>query len=218
MVVTEQVFVKEPLWHVRIAVIAALLLQLTLPDAFVVGPKYVLPILEGLLLLALFYTTPRKPIFKSVLRRVNALVLIGLISLVNIYSVQQLAHGLLVGGTISNGSQLVLTAINIYFTNIIIFGLWFWELDAGGHGIRQQKKVHERDFLFPQMANPELAPYGWSPVFIDYLYVSITNAAAFSPTDTLPLTRRAKILMAIQSFVSLVTIALVAARAVNILK
>ncbi len=208
----------EPLWHVRVAVVFALILQLVLPDVFVAGPKYILPILELLLLVALFFTTPRQPIFRSILRRANALTLIGLISLANIYSVVQLVHQLLAGGSIDNGHLLILAAINIYFTNIIIFGLWFWELDGGGHGARQEKLAHERDFLFPQMSSPALAPHGWAPTFMDYLYVSITNAAAFSPTDTMPLSRRAKLFMTIQSFVALATIALVAARAVNILK
>jgi hypothetical protein len=208
----------EPLWHVQIAVLFALVLQIFLPDNLVAGPKYILPILEGLLLVALVFTTPKEAIFRSILRRVNALTLVTLISIANIYSVQRLAHALLVGGSVDNGHALILAAINIYLTNIIIFGLWFWELDAGGHGQRQTKPVHERDFLFPQMATPAISPRNWAPSFIDYLYVSVTNAAAFSPTDTLPLTRRAKMLMTVQAFVSLVTIALVAARAVNILK
>ncbi len=208
----------EPLWIVRVAVFAALLLQLALPDQFVLGPKFALPILEVFLLVALFYTTPHQPVFRSLLRRVNAITLIAVISFVNIYSVVQLVNGLLSGGAIADGKQLILASINIYITNIIIFGLWFWELDGGGHGERQKRQKHERDFLFPQMMNPELAPHGWEPSFVDYLYVSVTNAAAFSPTDTMPLTRRAKILMTIQAFVSLTTIALVAARAVNILK
>jgi len=209
---------REPLWHVQLAVLAALVLQLVLPDAFVAGPRYVLPILEALLLVALVITTPREPIFRSVARRVNALTLVALITLANIYALQRLVHALLASGSVTDGHALILTSINIYLTNIIIFGLWFWELDGGGHGSRQAKTPAERDFLFPQMATPELAPHGWRPVFLDYFYVSITNATAFSPTDTLPLTLRAKLLMTIQSFVSLVTIALVAARAVNILK
>lgn len=209
---------REPLWFVRIVVIIAFILQLALPDRFVAGPKFLLPILELLLLFALFFTTPRQPIFRSLLRRVNALTLVALISIVNIYSVQQLVHELLVGGTIVDGQQLISTAFNIYMTNIIVFGLLFWELDGGGHGSRQTKEVHERDFLFPQMSTPSLESHAWRPSFMDYLYISITNATAFSPTDAMPLTRRAKILMAIQAFVSLITIALVAARAVNILK
>jgi hypothetical protein len=209
---------REPLWTVRIVVILAFVLQLALPDRFVAGPKYLLPILELLLLCALFFTTPRQPIFRSILRRVNAVTLVALISIVNIYSVQQLVHDLLAGGTIVDGQQLILTAINVYVTNIIIFGLWFWELDGGGHGSRQTKSAHERDFLFPQMSTPSLEPHNWHPTFLDYLYISVTNATAFSPTDAMPLTHRAKTLMAIQAFVSLITIALVAARAVNILR
>lgn len=210
-------YLREPLWHARLAVVVAIILQITLPDQFVVGPKYLLPVLEAFLLVALFYTTPKQPVFRSILRRVNALTLIGLITLVNLYSIQQLVHGLFIGGAISNGHELILASINIYLTNIIIFSLWFWELDGGGHGARQEKLAHERDFLFPQMATPVLTPHNWTPNFIDYLYVSVTNASAFSPTDTMPLSRRAKLLMALQAFASLVTIALVAARAVNIL-
>lgn len=208
----------EPLWHVQLAVLAALLLQLLLPDSLVPGPRFVVPVLEGLLLIALSFTTPRKPIFRSILRRVNALTLVVLISVANIYSLQRLVFSLLAGGTLTDGRSLILASINIYLTNIVIFALWFWELDAGGHGNRKAKSVHERDFLFPQMQSPALAPHGWEPTFTDYLYVSITNATAFSPTDTLPLTKRAKLLMALQAFTSLVTIALVAARAVNILR
>lgn len=207
----------EPLWHVQLAVLVALVLQLLLPVDFVAGPRYVLPVLEALLLTALVFTTPHQPIFRSVLRRVNALTLVALISLANIYALERLVHILLAGG-LTDGRALILTSINIYLTNIIIFALWYWELDGGGHGRRQAKAAAERDFLFPQMTSPALAPQGWRPVFMDYLYVSITNSTAFSPTDTLPLTQRAKLLMATQAFVSLVTIALVAARAVNILK
>jgi hypothetical protein len=207
----------ESLWHVQIAVILALVLQIILPDQLTAGPKFIIPLLESVLLVALIFTTPRQPIFQSVIRRVNALTLVALISAANIYSVQRLVSALLAGGTLTNGHQLVLASINVYVTNIIIFGLWFWELDGGGHGVRQTKQPHERDFLFPQMASPTLSPHDWEPTFMDYLYISVTNAAAFSPTDTMPLTRRVKLLMTIQAFVSLVTIALVAARAVNIL-
>lgn len=215
---TEKKCAKEPLWHVRLAVVVALALQLALPDLFVVGPKYALPVLELLLLVALTYTTPRQPVFRSVVRRVNAVTLIGLITVVNVFAVQQLVSVLLQGSSAIDGRGLILTAMNIYVTNIIIFGLWFWELDGGGHGSRREKATHERDFLFAQMSTPTIAPHGWEPTFLDYLYISVTNATAFSPTDALPLTRRAKMLMALQAFISLITIALVAARAVNILK
>jgi hypothetical protein len=214
---TARTRILEPLWHVQLGVIFALLLQLLLPNELVAGPKYVLAFLEAILLVLLLFTTPRKPIFKSVLRRVNAITLLALTSAANIYSVGRLASQLLHGGVITNGSSLLLASINIYLTNIIVFGLWYWEIDGGGHGIRQSKQLHERDFMFPQQATPRLAPIAWEPTFIDYLYVSVTNASAFSPTDTMPLTHRSKLLMTVQALVSLVTIALVVSRAVNIL-
>jgi hypothetical protein len=100
---------------------------------------------------------------------------------------------------------------------VIVFGLWYWELDRGGPSARHDPHHREPDFLFPQMATPGSARPDWAPGFLDYLYVSFTNATAFSPTDTMPLTPLAKSLMAVQSAASLLTVALVAARAVNIL-
>ncbi len=207
----------DPVWHVQLAVLAMLVLQLGLPVEFLASWRYVLPILEGLLLISLVAVTPRVPVFESLFRRVNVIVLIALSSLANIYSLQRVAHDLLQGGQISNGHELILASINIYLTNLIIFGLWYWEMDGGGPGRRRVAPTSEHDFLFPQMATPDLAPKGWAPTFVDYLYVSATNATAFSPTDTMPLSRRAKLLMLIQAVVSLITLALVAARAVNIL-
>ncbi len=154
----------------------------------------------------------------SILRKVNSLGLIVFIGIANIFALQQLAHILLIGGKVTDGHGLILTALNIFFTNIIVFGLLYWEMDAGGPAKRTASNQRERDLSFPQMQNPELAPVGWTPNFIDYLYVSLTNATAFSPTDTMPLSRLAKILMGFQSLISLATIALVASRAVNILK
>jgi uncharacterized membrane protein len=105
----------------------------------------------------------------------------------------------------------------IWITNVIIFALWYWELDRGGP-VARSKAVHKYpDFMYPQMQAPDLAPEHWEPTFLDYLYVSFTNATAFSPTDTMPLSRWAKMLMMAQASVSLATVALVIARAVNIL-
>lgn len=208
---------NDSVWHVQLTIVLALILQLTLPDKFVAGPRLVLPVLEALLMGSLFFTT-KGVVLNSLFRKINSVTLILLIGSANIYALQQLAHTLLAGGKVENGHSLILTAINIFFTNIIVFGLLYWELDAGGPVKRAVSNIRERDFSFPQMQNPELAPIKWLPNFIDYLYVSVTNATAFSPTDTMPLTRIAKMLMMIQSLVSLTTLALVASRAVNILK
>ena len=117
-----------------------------------------------------------------------------------------------------NGRELIVAALNIYLTNVIAFALWYWEMDGGGPGERQRIAKYEQDFLFPQHQHESYKHPDWKPTFIDYLYVSATNAMAFSPTDTMPLSRRAKLLMLVQATVSLAAIALVAARAVNILR
>jgi hypothetical protein len=129
-----------------------------------------------------------------------------------------LIHGLIEGTSGSNPNALLGDGAAIYVTNIIVFGLWYWEFDRGGPVARAQATRQFPDFLFVQMMNPELAPPGWSTKIYDYLWLSYTNATAFSPTDIMPMSRWAKQLMTLQSAISLVTVALVVARAVNILK
>lgn len=208
----------DPLWHVQVAMLIAISLQLALPDKFSVGSRYIIPIIELLLLVSLSFTTPKEKIFKSLARRVNVLLLIAITSVANIYGLAVVTHQLFEGSMAStNGRELILAAINIYLTNIILFALWYWEMDGGGPGERAMIAKHEQDFLFPQHQNESYKHPDWKPTFVDYVYVSSTNAMAFSPTDTMPLSRRAKILMLAQATVSLIAIALVAARAVNIL-
>ncbi len=207
----------EPIWHVQLTMLFAIFLQVLLPDHFVFVSRSLLIGLEALLLICLTFTTPREPIFKSLTRRVNVYLMLLLIGLANGYALVEVARQLLQSGRVNNGRELILAALNIYLTNIIVFGLVYWEMDGGGPGKRRQIAKHEKDLLFPQNQNETYSHPKWQPTFIDYLYVSSTNAMAFSPTDTLPLTRRAKLLMLVQATVSLVVIALVAARAVNIL-
>jgi uncharacterized membrane protein len=123
----------------------------------------------------------------------------------------------LIHGGKTTGSTILLGAFEIWVTNVIVFALWYWELDRGGPDDRSMPSHREPDFLFPQMITPGCAKEDWSPSFLDYIYVAFTNATAFSPTDTMPLTPIAKVLMMIQAMISLITVALVAARAVNIL-
>ncbi len=207
----------DPVWHVQIAMVAAIALQLTLPDKYSVGSHYVIPVIEVLLLIALAFTTPKKRAFQSSARRANAIALIIITSLANGYALFQVANQLLQGGHVNDGRALILTAINIYLTNIVIFALWYWEMDGGGPGKRHAAMQRDLDFSFPQQQNEEIGHPDWKPTFIDYIYLSSTNALAFSPTDTMPLSRRAKMLMLAQSIISLIAVALVAARAVNIL-
>lgn len=206
----------EPFWQAQLAVLAALALHLALPAQLTVGPPWVMPALEGLLLVGLAVSTPYRHAEESAWRRRLAIGLVGLVSAVNAVALVLLVYDLLQGGK-ANGHELVLAGIEIWTTNALVFGLWYWELDGGGPGRRMSAEPREPDFLFPQMTGPDIGRPGWRPGFVDYLYVSFTNATAFSPTDTMPLTARAKLLMLVQSLVSLTTLGLVVSRAVNIL-
>jgi hypothetical protein len=146
-----------------------------------------------------------------------ALALLGLISLANALLLLAVIASLIRGDE-KSGAQLLLKALTVWGTNVITFGLWFWEFDRGGPVRRLQPEPPLPDFQFPQMENPQLAEPGWRTELVDYLYVSFTNSIAFSPTDAMPLTRRAKLMMLAESSLSSVTVLLVAARAVNIFK
>jgi len=205
----------DPVWHVQVIMLVVIALQLVLPDHYVFGVRWLIPLLELVLIVLLLRTTPKQSVFRSPKRRVNVVLLLAVVALGNLYALFRVASQLLQGGQVHDGRALILTAINIYLTNIVIFALLYWEMDAGGPGHRREARDTERDFLFPQSQISDLSR--WYPTFIDYLFVASTNATAFSPTDTLPLSRRAKMLMLFQALVSLIVIALVAARAVNIL-
>jgi hypothetical protein len=115
------------------------------------------------------------------------------------------------------GLPLLATGLGIWVANVLVFGLWYWLLDRGGPYGRRENVGARGDLMFPQDASPEDCP-GWRPNFIDYLFVAFNTSTAFSPTETFPMTRRAKLLLMMQSTVSLITIVIVASRAVNILR
>ena len=208
---------EEPFWPAQIAAAAALVLYLTLPNKVVIGPQWLIPAVEGVLLLGLAVSTPTRHRDQSPRRRALVIGLLALVSLTTLVSLILLTHFLLQGGKAA-GHPLVLAGIVLWATNVLVFSIWFWELDRGGPSMRchHTEDLPPPDFYFPQMAEPELAP-GWKPGFMDYLYTSFTNSTAFSPTDTMPWTTKAKILMALQSAIALVTLLLVVSRAVNIL-
>ncbi|MEP7205261.1 MAG: hypothetical protein ABI716_03660 [Candidatus Saccharibacteria bacterium] len=193
---------SEAGWHVIVALFIAIGLELTLSNALTFGSKYMVAGLE-LILILLLGVFP----FRAALKRGLAILLLGLISAANLVSLGMVIAALF-GSVNVNGHELLISSMAIYLTNIIVFGLWYWELDNTRQAIP--------DFLFPQQANPK-GERGWKPTFFEYLYLSLTNATAFSPTDAMPLTHRAKLLMSAQAVTSLVTVALVVARAVNIL-
>ncbi|HEX7660488.1 MAG TPA: hypothetical protein VF444_13520 [Pseudonocardiaceae bacterium] len=195
----------------------AIALQTVLPTKLVLGPHLLLPALSTLLLVALVMLGPGRAATHHRHARKVSLVLVVVVSAGNALSGVLLVEHIL-DGTIGNqAGPLLASGASIYLTNIVVFSLWYWEIDSGGPAARAAGARHP-DMMFPQMANPELAPRDWEPTYVDYLYLSFTNATAFSPTDVMPLKVWAKLTMLVQSAVSLVLVALVVARAVNILQ
>jgi uncharacterized membrane protein len=191
-------------------------LQIMLPDDLAIKYQHQVCLLEAVLALSILVISPKRISKHHLPTRIIGLVLTSVLTISNTSSaILLISH--LINGAISNANNLLLSGGSIWLTNIIIFSLWFWDLDRGGPGARAEAKNVHPDFIFPQMSDPDYAPSHWHPNFFDYLYISFTNASAFSPTDVLPLTRWAKMLMMVQSLTSLLTVGLVVARAVNIL-
>jgi hypothetical protein len=208
----------DPLWPAQLTVAVAILLNLGLSEKVTVGPTWLLPAIEGVLLAALIAVARGRVTQHRAGRRRFALVVIGLVSVANVISLALLAHFLVAGGHV-RGRPLIGSGALLWLNNVLLFGVWYWEMDRGGPMQRHTNPDAPIDFQFPQMENPQFAFGGrrWRPGFVDYLYTSLTNATAFSPTDTMPLTSSAKLVMGLQSTSALVTVGLVVARAVNIL-
>ncbi len=216
----------ESRWEAAPAVLIVILLQLVIAIVSLnqgwklwTLPWWVWLILivpETVLFISLSWSRPHRALVESGRRRMVAITLFAIISIGNALALATLI-GALLSGHEKSGAQLLLKAIVIWSTNVMIFGLWFWAVDQGGPVRRVQADPPPHDFQFPQLENPQLAEPGWRTHLVDYVYVSFTNSIAFSPTDAMPLTRRAKLLMLIESGVSAMTILLCAARAVNIL-
>jgi uncharacterized membrane protein len=205
--------------QVTIAVVAAIGLMLTLPERVANRPRWVLPALAALLLIGVFVARTARFERRARLLRSVSLALIAVMSISNATSDGRLIVDLVRGGEgIQKPAELLLAGGAIWLTNVIVFGVWYWEFDRGGPIARAAGSQPYPDFVFPQMTNPELAPADWESGFVDYLYLSFTNAMAFSPTDVMPMTRWAKLTMLTQSVISVVTLVLVVARAVNLLK
>jgi len=197
-------------------VLVTIVLYVALPAKLTVGPRWLVPALEGALLIGLVISTPYLHHTQSPFHRRLTIGLIAIVTAANFTAEGLLINNLLKGGA-SGGRTLVMSAAAIWFTNVAVFGLWFWEIDRGGPHMRTAPKARAPDFLFPQMNAGGSIERGWHPAFLDYLYVAFTNASAFSPTDAMPLTVRIKALMLAESIASFLTVGLVAARAVNIL-
>jgi len=208
----------ERRWPVTLSVVAAIVLQTLLPDQLRFLPRAVMPSLETALLIGLIAANPVRIERRSQFVRLASIVLIVLITIANAASAVLLVRAILNGTAGQDPGPLLATGASVWATNVIAFALWYWEFDRGGPVHRAHGTFQHPDLLFPQMTVQELTPPDWEPQFVDYLYMSFTNATAFSPTDVMPMARWAKLAMLVQSAVSLGVGALVIARAVNILK
>ena len=192
--------------------------QALLSYQLVPGPRYVVPAIEALLVLGLLAADPNRLTPQSKDLRLASIALIVVVAVANTAALVRLVDKLVTGG--GSGRQLLASAAGVWVTNVVVFGLAYWELDRGGPLGRAGARPAppHPDLWFPQDGDAKDATdKGWQPVFVDYLFVSLTASTAFSPTDTMPLTPRSKLLMGAQSLISLLTVGLVAARAVNIL-
>jgi hypothetical protein len=212
-----------------VAIAAAIALYALLPQSLLIGPRFLIPALEAALLTAVLLTNPRRLTRETRISRSASLLLTALVLLTNLVSLALLIHDL-VSKMVHDGGSLLLSALQVWATNVIAFALVYWAMDRGGPVARTQtarKRLPLADFRFSQDENDDNVvevgagssiQAGWIPTFIDYLYVSTTNSSAFSPTDTMPLTSRAKVLMGIQATAALLTSLLVIARAVSALQ
>ncbi|MEU8931723.1 hypothetical protein AB0D30_17750 [Streptomyces sp. NPDC048409] len=210
------------------ATLTAIALYLFLPQQLLVAPRFVLPALECLLLVPLLAVNPRRLTRQTRALRAVSLTLVAVIAASNLLALGTLIHEL-VSAEVKDGTALLVASLQIWLTNILVFGLAYWELDRGGPVSRTQvprEKLPLADFRFSQDENHDAVQEvsdgsskssDWVPTLMDYLYVSVTNSTAFSPTDTMPLSSRAKVLMSVQSVAALLTSLLVIARAVSIL-
>jgi uncharacterized membrane protein len=208
----------EHRWPMSLVVLVAVALQLVLPDYLTLSSRWLLPAVQASLLVGLLLADPTRIERRSPVLRASGLTLIAVVSLSNAVSAVRLVVGLVSGDAHLDAVPLLVGGGAVWLTNVIVFSLWYWDLDRGGPAARASAEHEYPDFAFPQMQSPELAPPEWEPTFVDYLYLSFTNATAFSPTDVLPLSRWAKLTMMVQSAVSLTTVGLVIARAVNTLR
>lgn len=196
----------------------AVSLPLFLPDRFTPGPAWLLPSVQLVFLIAFALTDPGRIDRRSRTTRRIRLTFILLLVLGATWATVALTIGLVQGGPVTQSATALLRAgALVWLDTILAFGFLYWELDSRGPGERANATPPHPDLAFPQQMNPQLAPPGWRPVYVDYAYLGLTNALAFSPTDVMPLAHWAKLAMGVQSVISLLILGLVVANAVNLL-
>jgi hypothetical protein len=208
---------QDPLWPEQLTVFVVILLSLTLPDQLTVGPPWLVPTAEGALFVALVATTPRGRRREPRGRRHLRIGLVSLMSAANVASLFFLARFGIDADKV-NGHALLGGAIVLWVTAVLLFALWYWEMDRGGPIERAAEPETGIDFVFPQMQDPRWAPDGWLPRMPDFLYLSFVNAATFAPPEShFPITSIGKLVLSLQALAALVTDTLIVARAVNML-
>jgi len=209
--------VGEARWPMVGAVLAAIVLTVLLPAEVRLGPRWLLPLLEGILLVAVIVGDPITISRRSRLLRAISIALVVVLVFATLWATGQLIDDLIHGGPETNSaSDLLEAGALVWVSNNLAFALLFWELDGGGAAARAHRTSRRLDLAFPQQLNPHVAVPNWQPRFVDYLYLGFTNATAFSPTDVMPLAPWAKLTMAVQAVISLALLGLVVARAVNV--
>jgi uncharacterized membrane protein len=208
---------SEPRWPASLAMLAAAGLNFILPGKFTLGPPWLVPLLELAILIPLYVSSPNRRADENRLQGIAANVLIAIANVANIVSLALLVRQIVFNAKATSGTELLYSSLAIWVTNILVFALWYWELDRGGPDARLRHDHPAPDFLFPQMITPDCTHPTWTPSFIDYLYLAFTDATAFSPADVMPLSAWAKMMMLAESLVSLATITIVASRAVGII-
>jgi uncharacterized membrane protein len=208
----------KELYSVQGALLLAIVLQTIswiLSPSLHFGPQYIIFAIEIALVTIIGITARKRHEPNNYLHRTISIVLLGTITVMNIGSLILVLNELIRSDRIITGYELLASAIAIFLTNIIVFGLWYWEIDSPGLTGRTWSKS-DKDFQFTQHDLPDEFP-DWQPVFLDYMYLSVTNAVNFAPADAKPLTLQAKSLMGIQAIVSVLILALLIARSINIL-
>jgi uncharacterized membrane protein len=209
----------ERRWPMAITLLVAMALPFLLPPKYSLGPRWILPVVEALLLVALVVADPgridRRSDFIRALSIGLVVILVGGAAVATVRLVVDLIRG---GPETNSPTQLLQVGSLTWVYVLITFCFLYWELDGGGPEARARAAPEFPDLAFPEHLNPQMARPGWQPEFFDYLYLAFTNAVAFSPTDVMPLARWAKLAMAVEAVASLIILGLVIARAVNILK
>jgi len=202
---------------VTVTVLAAMALPFLLPERLSLGPAWLVPALIGVLLVAITLADPVRITRRSRTLRLLEVGVVVLLILGASWSTTRLVLDLVQGGSETNNATVLLTTgAFVWIGNNLAFALLYWELDTGGPAERAHHVARYPDLAFPGHMNPNVVAPEWRPVFVDYLYLGLTNALAFSPTDVMPLAHWAKLTMAIQSLISVMLLSLIIARAVNI--